>query len=185
MEKFSATLKPSIMYHITPVRNVSSIKEEGLAAGKHQNTQGVQLQRKIYLTNSLKDLPNLFPHKDGWQHEDLAVFAVETKKYKDMIEIDPEYVGKFYGKCWMCSESISASDISCLGAANINKRDQDMYDVSIDPDSHRLDEVIRKRGNQWVVLTHDESRVLGTHDTEEKAQEQLRAIEASKARRGS
>ncbi len=42
------------------------------------------------------------------------------------------------------------------------------------------DYVIRKRGSQWCVLTADESRVLGCHDTEADAQAQLRAVEASK-----
>lgn len=41
--------------------------------------------------------------------------------------------------------------------------------------------MIQRRGDKWVVLTHDGKRVLGTHATEAQAREQLRAIEASKA----
>ena len=41
---------------------------------------------------------------------------------------------------------------------------------------------IEHRGSQWVVTTEDGSRVLGTHKTKESAEEQLRAVEASKAR---
>jgi hypothetical protein len=42
--------------------------------------------------------------------------------------------------------------------------------------------VIRKRGDKWVVMDEAESKVLGTHDSEEEAKKQLAAIEASKAR---
>lgn len=41
-------------------------------------------------------------------------------------------------------------------------------------------EKIEHRGNKWVVLTHDGSKVLGEHDTEEQAKKQLAAIEISK-----
>lgn len=39
---------------------------------------------------------------------------------------------------------------------------------------------IHKRGSKYVVTTKDGSKVLGTHPTREKAEEQLRAIEANK-----
>jgi hypothetical protein len=41
---------------------------------------------------------------------------------------------------------------------------------------------IQKRGEKWCVLTEDGSKTLGCHDSEEKAQAQLGAVEASKAR---
>jgi uncharacterized protein len=40
---------------------------------------------------------------------------------------------------------------------------------------------IERRGNKWVVLSH-EGKVLGTHPTRESAENQLRAVEAAKAR---
>lgn len=45
--------------------------------------------------------------------------------------------------------------------------------------------MIRKEGGRkpYVVRTHDGRRVLGRHATREQAEEQLRAIEASKRRR--
>lgn len=43
--------------------------------------------------------------------------------------------------------------------------------------------MIRRQGSKWVVLTKDGKKVLGRHETEEKAQAQLAAIEASKKRR--
>lgn len=42
--------------------------------------------------------------------------------------------------------------------------------------------MIVKRGDTYVVTT-ESGRVLGTHDTRAEAVEQLRAVEASKARR--
>jgi hypothetical protein len=40
--------------------------------------------------------------------------------------------------------------------------------------------VIEKRGEQWCLLTHDKSRVLGCHDSEAGALAQERAVEAAK-----
>lgn len=45
----------------------------------------------------------------------------------------------------------------------------------------RMD-VIEHRGDKWVVLTEDRTKVLGEHDSKEDAVKQLGAIEASKAR---
>ena len=45
---------------------------------------------------------------------------------------------------------------------------------------YNLIEKIEKRGNKWVVLDSSGEKVLGTHETEEKAKKQLAAIEISK-----
>jgi len=47
-------------------------------------------------------------------------------------------------------------------------------------DNFVLNEMIRKRGNKWVVLDKKGKKTLGTHPTKEKALAQLRAIEISK-----
>ena len=44
--------------------------------------------------------------------------------------------------------------------------------------------MIRKRGNRWVVTDSSGKKKLGSHASKEKALMQLRAIEASKKRRG-
>lgn len=44
--------------------------------------------------------------------------------------------------------------------------------------------MIVKRGNRYLVKTHDGKRVLGEHGTYAEAQAQLAAIERSKRRRG-
>lgn len=41
-------------------------------------------------------------------------------------------------------------------------------------------EMVRKRGNDWVVLDSTGKKVLGTHPSKEEADAQLRAIEANK-----
>lgn len=46
--------------------------------------------------------------------------------------------------------------------------------------SELLCEFVEHRGNKWVVVDHTRTKVLGTHDTEEEANAQLRAIEANK-----
>lgn len=43
--------------------------------------------------------------------------------------------------------------------------------------------MIKKKGSKFDVTTKDGSRVLGEHDTKEEAQDQLAAIEISKAKR--
>ena len=44
--------------------------------------------------------------------------------------------------------------------------------------------MIKKVGSSWVVYTHDGSRVLGKHPSREQALAQLRAVEASKHKKG-
>lgn len=43
-----------------------------------------------------------------------------------------------------------------------------------------LTEMVRKRGDKWVVLDSTGKKVLGTHPSKEEADTQLRAIEANK-----
>ena len=52
------------------------------------------------------------------------------------------------------------------------------------PELELLNEVVKKRGDEWVVMNKDETKVLGTHPSKTKALAQLRAIEANKARHG-
>lgn len=40
--------------------------------------------------------------------------------------------------------------------------------------------MIKKRGDKWVVMNKNGTKVLGTHDSKAKAERQLRAIEANK-----
>lgn len=54
--------------------------------------------------------------------------------------------------------------------------------MSMTSDGYRADR-IAERGGLWVVLSKT-GEVLGTHETEEAAQEQLRAVEAAKSARG-
>ena len=44
--------------------------------------------------------------------------------------------------------------------------------------------MIKKKGNEWCVYTHDGSKELGCHPTKIQAHAQLRAIEASKHKKG-
>ena len=41
-------------------------------------------------------------------------------------------------------------------------------------------EHIEKRGNEWVVLNKDRTKVLGTHSSKKDAVDQLQAIEINK-----
>ncbi len=43
--------------------------------------------------------------------------------------------------------------------------------------------IVKTNPRRFVVKTHDGAKTLGTHTTEKAAVRQLRAIEASKARR--
>lgn len=42
---------------------------------------------------------------------------------------------------------------------------------------------VRKEGSKWVTRSKD-GKLLGKHDTKKGAERQLRAVEASKRRRG-
>lgn len=46
--------------------------------------------------------------------------------------------------------------------------------------NQQIVEYVEKRGDKWVVLNHERTKVLGTHDSKEEAERQLRAIEANK-----
>ncbi|AAQ17831.1 hypothetical protein Aeh1ORF165c [Aeromonas phage Aeh1] len=46
--------------------------------------------------------------------------------------------------------------------------------------SFMLLEYVEKRGDDWVVLNHAKTKVLGTHKTKEQAVDQLQAIEIAK-----
>lgn len=39
---------------------------------------------------------------------------------------------------------------------------------------------VEKRGNKWVTVNEDTGKVKGTHDSQEKAQSQLRLLNAVK-----
>lgn len=54
----------------------------------------------------------------------------------------------------------------------------------LDTQMEILSEKILHRGDNWVVTDSTGKKVLGTHPSKEKALAQLRAVEASKARRG-
>jgi hypothetical protein len=47
-----------------------------------------------------------------------------------------------------------------------------------------VQETIARRGNRWVVMNRNETKVLGVHGSKEKAQRQLTAIEINKQKRG-
>ncbi len=42
---------------------------------------------------------------------------------------------------------------------------------------------VKKRGNKWVVTDKTGKKVLGEHPTKDAADRQLRAVEASKAKK--
>lgn len=44
----------------------------------------------------------------------------------------------------------------------------------------QLNEFIEKRGDEWVVLNHTKTKVLGHHKTKKEAVAQLDAIEIAK-----
>jgi len=50
-------------------------------------------------------------------------------------------------------------------------------------DYQEINEMIKKRGNKWVVTDKSGKKVLGTHPSKEKAIKQLQAIEISKMSR--
>ena len=47
-------------------------------------------------------------------------------------------------------------------------------------DYQGLNEMIKRRGKEWIVTDKSGKKVLGTHPSKEKALKQLRAIEISK-----
>jgi hypothetical protein len=54
----------------------------------------------------------------------------------------------------------------------------------LDPNLEILNETIKSKDGKWVVMNKAETKVLGTHSSRDKALNQLRAIEANKARHG-
>ena len=56
--------------------------------------------------------------------------------------------------------------------------------LRITNESMDITESIVKRGDKWVVMNSDKTRILGKHKTEKEARAQLAAIEISKKKRG-
>lgn len=94
--KFSQILKeaarlPQKLYHITPLANGDSIRENGLVQGSRRSTNGIETQKKIYLTKTLESIENPFPHHELWDEKHMLVFEVDSSKLKKKLEVDPEY----------------------------------------------------------------------------------------------
>ena len=92
-EELSPT--PTTIYHISPTANESSILENGLVVGSARSTCGKETQKKIYLTESIEDIDNPFPHHEHWTEKSMSVYEVNSVTLK--LEKDPEYPdGCFY-----------------------------------------------------------------------------------------
>lgn len=101
---------PQTLYHITPSTNANQILEQGLRIGSARSTCGKETQKKIYLTESLTDMDNPFPHHENWMLKDMTVFEVSSGKLS--LKKDPEYPD---GKFWMSSDDVPSSSLKTLG----------------------------------------------------------------------
>lgn len=110
---FEGTLSPQgTMYHITPTNNIESILGSGLKRNSKRSTCGKETQSKIYLTTSLENIEDPFPHNYEWYLKDMSVLEVNADKIRSKLEIDPEYES---GHFLMCNQDIGKTFINNLG----------------------------------------------------------------------
>lgn len=82
---------PRYMYHVTPMKNLSTIQKEGIRLGvKGRGTVKIGMvgdpTGRIYLTN---DYHSMIDSMEGLIEEDLGVVKVDTTGME--IRLDPEY----------------------------------------------------------------------------------------------
>lgn len=102
----------STLYHITPTINIESILGSGLKRNSKRSTCGIETQSKIYLTTSLENIEDPFPHNYEWYLKDMSVLEVNADKIHSKLEIDPEYES---GHFLMCDQDIGKTFIKNLG----------------------------------------------------------------------
>lgn len=103
--------------------------------------------------------------------------ALARYKEEGTFEIKPGDNGQF------CVYSPAGELIKCWPNQAAAEKSVEGYNFKVlsqddSPDLHTY--VIRKKGSQWCLMTHDGSKTLGCHDTEEEAMTQERAVQASK-----
>lgn len=180
-EEFDATKQSFPLkgryYHITPTSNTQGIDTNGLVRGVIRTTNGVETQKKTYITSSFWGVDNIFPAIDGWHHRDLSIYEVDLNGFSPEPESDPEYNnGAFY----MVDADIPPERLTNLGRIEFFEYGGKYYG-KLPPKEHSpVHESIRKKGDEWEVTDSSGKEVLGTHPSKKKAMEQLAAIEISK-----
>lgn len=164
-------------YHITPTSNTQGIDTNGLVRGVIRTTNGVETQKKTYITSSFWGIDNIFPAIDGWHHRDMSIYEVDLNGFSPEPESDPEYNnGAFY----MVDADIPPERLTNLGRIEFFEYGGKYYG-KLPPKEHSpVHESIRKNGDEWEVTDSSGKEVLGTHPSKKKAMEQLAAIEISK-----
>lgn len=164
-------------YHITPTSNTQGIDTNGLVRGVIRTTNGVETQKKTYITSSFWGIDNIFPAIDGWHHRDMSIYEVDLNGFSPEPESDPEYNnGAFY----MVDADIPPERLTNLGRIEFFEYGGKYYG-KLPPKEHSpVHESIRKKGDEWEVADSSGKEVLGTHPSKKKAMEQLAAIEISK-----
>jgi len=114
--------------------------------------------------------------KEDEEAQEFAAYMIKQEG-KGFTVLDPK--GKRI-KTWDTLEeaknSLAGYDYKIVKAAS---KDDELMEYAIDGVHVYM---IRKRGDEWLVLTEDGSKVLGRHKTRESALNQLRAVEANKRR---
>jgi hypothetical protein len=175
LNRVSFPPKSNFMFHITPTERVQKIMENGLMRGSTRSTSGSQTQGKIYLTNSLSNIPDPFPNHFGWPHKDMSVIKVNTKGMK--LESDPEDPsGEHF---YMANMDIPAEKLEMMGRHRFFMKDGMFFGTKM-PDEYITEHVVKAPGGGWNVTNSDKTKVLGHHDNKEDALKQLAAIEISK-----
>lgn len=181
-EEFGPRGEPSFppkgkFYHVTPTPNVQGINDNGLVRGVIRTTNGVETQKKIYLTTSFWGIDNIFPAIEGWQHKDMSVYEVDLEGFRPMAESDPEYDNDTF---YMVDADIPVERLSALGRIEFFEYGGKYYGKLPPKEFSPVHESIRKSGDEWEVTDSSGKEVLGTHPSKKKAMAQLAAIEISK-----
>lgn len=164
-------------YHITPTSNTQGIDNNGLVRGVIRTTNGVETQKKTYITSSFWGIDNIFPAIDGWHHRDMSIYEVDLNGFTPEPESDPEYNNDTF---YMVDADIPPERLTNLGRVEFFEYGGKYYG-KLPPKEHSpVHESIRKKGDDWEVTDSSGKEVLGTHPSKKLAMAQLAAIEISK-----
>jgi phage-related protein (TIGR01555 family) len=145
--------------------DISNIKDTGLGGEKElppaNPEEEIKKLRNVYIKNA--DSISLLIKAAGGDPE-----RIDREQFVKGLSVEQEHFNTTHG------DEVAMAKIVLDHLAE----DPDYY-IKLDQyiENSAFENFVEKRGDQWVVLSHDKSKTLGEYDTQEAADKRLRQIE--------